>query len=107
VEPDNRLVARTLERDWEAALTEQARLEAEYQRLKRTQAQAPSAAELAAIRELTQDLPALWRAETTTQAERQTIVRLLLERSWSKSSQARKRSASNAIGMAGAARRTS
>ena len=26
------------------------------------------------------DLPALWRAETTTRAERQTIVRLLLER---------------------------
>ena len=80
VEPENRLVARTLERDWEAALTEQARLDAEYERLKRRQAQAPSAAELAAIRELTQDLPALWQAETTTQAERQTIVRLLLER---------------------------
>ncbi len=80
VEPENRLVARTLERDWEAALTEQARLEAEYERLKRRQAQAPSAAELAAIRELTQDLPALWQAETTTQAERQTIVRLLLQR---------------------------
>ncbi len=32
------------------------------------------------IRNLSQDLPALWRAETTTQQERQTIVRLLLER---------------------------
>ena len=37
-------------------------------------------AELAAIKELASDLPALWQAETTTQAERQTIVRLLLER---------------------------
>ena len=80
VEPENRLVARTLERAWEAALSEQARLEAEYERLKRTRAQTPSAAELAAVRELTHDLPALWRAQTTTQAERQTIVRLLLER---------------------------
>ena len=80
VEPENRLVARTLERDWEEALTEQARLEAEYDRMKRVRSQAPSAAELAAIRELTHDLPALWQAETTTQAERQTIVRLLLER---------------------------
>src|SRR5208282_5522032 len=35
---------------------------------------------LAAIQDLTNDLPALWRAETTTQQERQTIVRLLLER---------------------------
>ncbi len=70
VEPENRLVARTLERAWEAALTEQARLEAEYERLKRDKPQALSAAELAAIRELTHDLPALWRAETTTRAER-------------------------------------
>jgi DNA invertase Pin-like site-specific DNA recombinase len=80
VEPENRLVARTLERNWEAALTEQARLEAEHERFKRARKPAPSAAELAAIRDLSQDLPALWRAETTTQQERQTIVRLLLER---------------------------
>jgi DNA invertase Pin-like site-specific DNA recombinase len=80
VEPENRLVARSLERDWEAALTEQARLEADYERAKRARKEGPSAAELAAIRDLSQDLPALWRAETTTQQERQTIVRLLLER---------------------------
>jgi len=80
VEPENRLVARTLERHWEAALTEQARLEAEYERHKRTRRHVPSVVELAAIRELTHDLPALWQAETTMQLERQTIVRLLLER---------------------------
>jgi len=80
VEPENRLMARTLERDWEKALAEQARLEAEHERVKRARKEAPSAAELAAIRDLSQDLPALWRAETTTQAERQTIVRLLVER---------------------------
>ena len=80
VEPENRLVARTLERAWEATLSEQAWLEAEYERFKRTQAQAPSAAELKAVRELSHDLPALWRAETTTQAERQILARLLLER---------------------------
>jgi len=80
VEPENRLVARTLERAWEVALSDEARLEAEYERFKRTQARAPSGAELAAVRELTDDLPALWRAETTTQAERQTIARLLIER---------------------------
>ena len=51
VEPENRLVARTLERDWEEALTEQARLAAEYERFKRARSQTPSAAELAAIRE--------------------------------------------------------
>ena len=80
VEPENRLVARTLERDWEKTLTEQARLEAEHKRVRRARKEAPSAIELAAIRDLSQDLPALWRADTTTQAERQTIVRLLVER---------------------------
>ena len=80
VEPENRLVARTLEQDWETALGEQARLLADHERFQRERPQAPSPAELAAIQDLTQDLPALWRAETTTQQERQTIARLLLER---------------------------
>jgi hypothetical protein len=79
-EPENRLVARSLERAWEQALAEQTRLEADYERIRRERLAAPSAAELSAIRNLAQDLPALWKAETTTQEERQTIVRLLLER---------------------------
>jgi DNA invertase Pin-like site-specific DNA recombinase len=80
VEPENRLVARTLERSWEEALAEQARLEAEYERFRRERLQAPSPDELAEIRNLAQDLPALWNAETTTREQRQIIVRLLLER---------------------------
>ena len=80
VEPENRLVARTLERAWEEALAEQARLEAEHEAITRERPVAPSAEELAAIRTLAHDLPAVWRAETTTQEERQTIIRLLVER---------------------------
>ena len=34
-EPENRLVARTLERDWEAALADQVRLTADYERFRR------------------------------------------------------------------------
>jgi excisionase family DNA binding protein len=79
-EPENRLVARTLERDWEATLAEQVRLTAAHERFRRERPQSPSPAELAAIRQLTNDLPALWQARTTTSEERQTIVRLLLER---------------------------
>ena len=41
---------------------------------------APSAEELAAIRALAEDLPALWRVYSTTQEDRQTLVRLSLER---------------------------
>jgi DNA invertase Pin-like site-specific DNA recombinase len=80
VEPENRLVARTLERAWEQALAEQAQLEAEYERFQHQRLQAPDSAEMAVIRSLAQDLPATWYAETTTQADRQTVVRLLLER---------------------------
>jgi DNA invertase Pin-like site-specific DNA recombinase len=80
VEPENRLVARTLEQDWETALSAQARLAVEYERFQRHRPQAPSPAELAMIRNLTNNLPALWKASTTTQEERQSIVRLLLER---------------------------
>ena len=80
VEPENRLVARTLERAFEEALADQAGLEAGYERFRQERRQAPSPAEFAAIRNLAQDLPALWHAETTTGEERQTILRLLLER---------------------------
>lgn len=79
-EPENRLVARTLERDWETALADQMRLAAEYEGFRRERPQSPSPAELAAIRQLTTDLPALWLAPTTTSQDRQTIVRLLLQR---------------------------
>ena len=68
VEPENRLVARTLERAWEQALAEQAQLEAEYQRFQHERLQAPDSAEMAVIRSLAQDLPTTWYAETTTQA---------------------------------------
>jgi hypothetical protein len=96
-EPENRLVARTLERDWEEALAEQVRLVADHERFRREplvwlfqrhhrrnlgqpRPQAPGPAELAAIRQLTADLPALWQAPTRSNEERQTIVRFLLER---------------------------
>ena len=79
-EPENRLVARTLERDWEVALAEQVRLTADHERFRRERPQSPSPGELAAIRQLTTNLPALWQAPTTRNEERQTIARLLLER---------------------------
>jgi excisionase family DNA binding protein len=61
-------------------LAEQVRLVADHERFRRERPQAPGPAELAAIRQLTADLPALWQAPTTSSEERQTIVRFLLER---------------------------
>lgn len=79
-EPENRLVARQLERDWEAALATQQQLQEEFHRFERQQPQLLSAAEQAAIRRLAQDIPALWAAETTTVAERKEIIRQVVER---------------------------
>ncbi|MDP9373946.1 MAG: recombinase family protein [Chloroflexota bacterium] len=79
-EPENRLVARQLERDWEGALAAQQHLREEYRRFEQQQPRLLSAAEQAAIRRLAQDIPALWAAATTTVAERKEIVRQVVER---------------------------
>jgi hypothetical protein len=80
VEPEHRLVARTLERQWEAALAAEETLTADYHRFLAVQPVTLSATERDAIRRLASDIPALWRAPTTTQTERQAIIRLLVQR---------------------------
>jgi DNA invertase Pin-like site-specific DNA recombinase len=79
-EPENRLVARELERRWEEALHQQRQLEGEYERWQRSAPVRLTAEDERAIRSLAADLPAVWQAETTTPADRQRIARLLLER---------------------------
>lgn len=79
VEPENRLVARALERRWEETLKEQRQVEEEYERFCHNQPTGLSEAEREQIRALAGDVPALWQAATTTSADRQRIVRLLVE----------------------------
>jgi excisionase family DNA binding protein len=80
VEPENRLVVRTLEQRWEAALATEARLREEHARFLVREPARLTAADCEMIRHLAEDVPALWRAETTTPAERKEITRLLLDR---------------------------
>jgi len=80
VEPENRLVARTLETAWEEQLRAQRELEEEYERSCREQPRMLTAQERAAIRDLADDLPALWNAPTTTVADRKAILALIVER---------------------------
>ncbi|MCW2241343.1 recombinase family protein [Azospirillum canadense] len=80
VEPENRLVARTLEQQWEATLVAEADVRAEYEQFLAHQPAALSAEEQAEIRRLAVDLPALWHAPTTTMADRQAVVRQILDR---------------------------
>lgn len=80
VEPENRLVARTLEQRWEESLSDQRQLEDEYDRFLRSQPSQLSDAERARVLSLSRDIPALWDAAGTTAADRKEIVRLLVER---------------------------
>jgi DNA invertase Pin-like site-specific DNA recombinase len=80
VEPENRLVARTLEKCWEEAMQQQHKLEEEYDRFLWKQPSIVSNDELARIRALSRDIPALWNAPGTSAADRKEIIRLLVER---------------------------
>ncbi len=75
VEPENRLVARELERRWEEALHEEVRLKQEYEQFCVERPAKLSAVEREQIRQLAQDIPKIWSAETTTAAERQRLIR--------------------------------
>jgi DNA invertase Pin-like site-specific DNA recombinase len=80
VEPEHRLVARTLERAWEEKLVAQQHLEEEYHRFIQHKPRLLSEAEREAIRRLATDIPTLWAAPTTTAADRKEIIRQVVER---------------------------
>ena len=78
VDPDNRLVARELERRWETALAEAETLQQEYAHLLTTELRPLDAVEAEEVRRLASDLPALWRADTTTPVDRKRLLRLVV-----------------------------
>ena len=75
VEPENRLVARSLEARWEARLVELAQAEAALATTAASQPPLPPAEELAAA---VADLPTLWSAPTTGDRDRKRVLRTLL-----------------------------
>jgi DNA invertase Pin-like site-specific DNA recombinase len=79
VEPENRLVARTLEARWEVALKKQRELEEEYHRFLAKLPATLSAADRERIQTLSQNVPSLWNAAGTTATDRKQIVRCLVE----------------------------
>ncbi len=79
-EPENRLVARELERRWEQALLAQRQVEEEYDRFRHGRPAELTSSDVQIIESLAGDIPALWRAKTTTVQDRQEVVRHLVER---------------------------
>jgi DNA invertase Pin-like site-specific DNA recombinase len=79
VEPENRLVARSLERVWEEKLRHVEQIEAECESWRREQPISLTDADRDQILSLGQNLPQLWNAATRTAVERKQILRLLLK----------------------------
>ncbi len=79
IDPENRLVGRTLEREWEARLAEVERLEQESATRPDRSIRLVDPAERARILALAQDLPALWSAATTTHVQRKQLLGYLIK----------------------------
>jgi len=79
VEPENRLVARTLETEWESQLQHQRTLEAELARKEQEQRLQLTDTQREQIRALGSDLKRVWDAPTTTARDRKELLRSLLE----------------------------
>ena len=79
VEPENRLVARTLETEWENKLHDQHTAEAELARKEQEQRLQLTELQREQIRALGSDLKRVWKAPTTTDRDRKELLRSLLE----------------------------
>jgi len=80
VEPENRLVARQLEKNWEANLEKQRSLEEEHERFIMNKPRLLTADERESIRELAADIPALWGSPHTSDVDRKEILRQVIDR---------------------------
>jgi DNA invertase Pin-like site-specific DNA recombinase len=79
VDPENRLVAGELERRWNEKLERVGELERAYAQAERDAEWSLTKEERTAIAELSHDLPAIWKAETTTDRERKQLIRMAIE----------------------------
>ena len=79
VDPENRLVARGLETEWENRLRELSAAEAELRRRQQQQPRALTEEQLARVRVLGSDLQLVWSASSTTDRDRKELLRTLLE----------------------------
>jgi DNA invertase Pin-like site-specific DNA recombinase len=79
VDPDNRLVAATLEATWNEKLRALQIAQQDYERQRQHDSQALGESIEQAIRALASDFPKLWQDPRTSHRDRKRLVRLLLE----------------------------
>jgi DNA invertase Pin-like site-specific DNA recombinase len=78
-EPENRLVVRTLESNWNQKLQELSRIEKEYAIHCSKKTWNPNAFERDSIRKLAKDIPLVWNSLSAPSKERKRIIRILIE----------------------------
>src|SRR5438876_828694 len=78
-DPDNRLVAASLEVDWNAKLRALSEAEQNYERQRQADLLRISAAQREQVLALATDFPRLWNDPGTANRERKRMVRLLIE----------------------------
>jgi len=78
VDPGNRLVARTLEQQWEACLQEVSRLEVDFAAFCRKKPQPFHPEQRQGLLRLATDLPKVWFSPTTTWTERKDLLESLI-----------------------------
>jgi len=79
VDPNNRLVADTLEADWNNKLRALTQAQEEYQKHRQTDPQKLTEEQRTQVLNLASNFPKLWQSPTTTAKDRKRMVRLLLE----------------------------
>lgn len=79
VDPDNRLVADTLEADWNAKLRAVKKARQDYERRRQRDGVAIDADKRQKIMDLATDFPRLWAATSTGNQDRKRMLRLLVE----------------------------
>jgi DNA invertase Pin-like site-specific DNA recombinase len=79
VQPENRLVADSLEKRWNEKLAHLAQVEEEYARFAKEDIRSLTAEDKERIQTLASDLPRVWRDPRTSARDRKRMLRLLIE----------------------------
>lgn len=78
-DPENRVVARTLETRWNEKLVEIEKLEREFEEVRRQKRIELNDVDRQRILQLAEDLPRLWNAKATTDRDRKLLLRILIK----------------------------
>jgi hypothetical protein len=79
VEPENRLVARTFEDEWNEKLEQLEQAKADYEKRRAKSQSVLDAQKQAQIRRIATDFPSLWAHPATSMQDKKRMVRLLIE----------------------------